>query len=35
MDGFSGFVAIAMCVAATFMMLYIALDATKKSPIKD
>ena len=35
MDGFSGFVAIAMCVTATFMMLYVAIDAARKSPIKD
>jgi hypothetical protein len=30
--GFSGFMAIALCVIATGMMLYIAIDALKKSP---
>jgi len=33
--GFSGFMAVALCVIATGMMLYIAIDATKKSPVKD
>ena len=33
--GFSGFIEIALCVIATGMMLYIAIDAAKKSPIKD
>ncbi len=30
--GFSGFMAIALCVIATGMMLYIVVDAVKKSP---
>ena len=29
--GFSGFMAVALCVIATGMMLYIAIDAVKKS----
>ncbi len=33
--GFSGFMAIALCVIATGMMLYIAIDAIKKSPVKN
>ena len=33
--GFSGFMALVLCVVATGMMLYIAIDAAKKSPIKD
>ncbi|ROR41201.1 hypothetical protein EDC58_0686 [Caminibacter pacificus] len=33
--GFSGFMALVLCVVATGAMLYIAIDATKKSPVKD
>ena len=33
--GFSGFMAVALCVIATGAMLYLAIDAVKKSPIKD
>jgi hypothetical protein len=33
--GFSGFMALAMCVIATGAILYLAIDAIKKSPIKD
>ena len=33
--GFSGFIAVALCVIATGIMLWIAADAIKKSPIKD
>jgi len=33
--GFSGFLAIALCVIATGMMLSVAISAAKKSPIKD
>ncbi len=29
--GFSGFMALVLCVVATFAMLYIAIDAAKKS----
>jgi hypothetical protein len=29
--GFSGFMALVLCVIATFAMLYIAIDAAKKS----
>ena len=31
--GFSGFVAVSLCVIATGIMLYIAIDAIKKSPL--
>ena len=33
--GFSGFIAVALCVIATGMMLGIVASAVKKSPIKD
>jgi hypothetical protein len=33
--GFSGFLAIALCVIATGAILSIAISATKQSPIKD
>jgi len=33
--GFSGFIAIALCVIATGAMLSIAISASKNSPIKD
>ena len=33
--GFSGFIAVALCVIATGMMLSIVAGAVKKSPIKD
>jgi len=33
--GFSGFMALVLCVAATGMMLWVVADAIKKSPIKD
>jgi len=33
--GFSGFIAVSLCVIATGVMLYLAIDAIKKSPIKD
>ncbi|GAB6044578.1 hypothetical protein JCM11957_01760 [Caminibacter profundus] len=32
--GFSGLMAVALCVIATGAMLYIAIDAAKKSPIE-
>ena len=32
--GFSGFMALVLCVAAIGMMLYVAIDAAKKSPIE-
>ena len=31
--GFSGFVAVLLCVIATGIMLFIAVDANKKSPL--
>ncbi len=33
--GFSGFMALVLCVVATGMMLWVVADAIKKSPIKD
>ena len=33
--GFSGFIALVLCVVATGMMLWVVADAIKKSPIKD
>jgi len=33
--GFSGFMALVLCVVATGMMLSVVADAVKKSPIKD
>lgn len=33
--GFSGFMALVLCVVATGMMLWVVSDAVKKSPIKD
>ncbi len=33
--GFSGFMALALCVIATGAILCLAFDAIKKSPIKD
>ena len=33
--GFSGFMALVLCVVATGMMLWVVADAVKKSPIKD
>ncbi len=33
--GFSGFMAIALCVIATGAILYLAIDATKKSPLSN
>jgi len=33
--GFSGFLGVALCVIATGIMLYIAIDAVKKSPLKN
>ena len=33
--GFSGFMALALCVIATGAMLSVAISALKKSPIKD
>jgi hypothetical protein len=35
MIGFSGFIALAMCVVATGAILCLAYGAIKKSPIKD
>ena len=34
MIGFSGFMAVALCVIATGMMLSVAIGAAKKSPIE-
>ena len=33
--GFAGFIAVAMCIAATGLMLTIVSSAVKKSPIQD